>query len=162
AAPSRIMLKLPIRLTVTIFAKCASGIGPSLPTVLAAPPMPAQLTTPTSLPIPRAASIAAWPSASDVTSHLTNFALAPSLAACSLPSFSWTSAITTLPPALTMSSVVAPPRPDAPPVTTTTFPSNCMDCLLSRVGGPGRARPGPIGLQQRHHQQGHDVDDLDQ
>src|SRR5690606_35458929 len=167
AAPRRIMLKLPIRLTVTIFVKWGSGIGPSLPTVLAAPPMPAQLTTPTSLPMPSAASIAAWPSASDVTSHLMNFALAPSLAACSLPSLSWTSAMTTLPPALTMSSVVAPPRPDAPPVTTTTLPLNSMACLLwgfdclSRAG-PCRAWPGSAALQQGDDEQGDDVDDLDQ
>ena len=44
------MLKLPIRLTVITLAKTASGCAPSLPTVLTAGAMPAQLTRPISLP----------------------------------------------------------------------------------------------------------------
>ena len=44
AATSRIMLKVPIRLTRITFSKSASGIGPSRPTMRFAGPMPAQLT----------------------------------------------------------------------------------------------------------------------
>ena len=43
AAASRIMLKVPVRLTAMTFSNSASGIGPSRPTMRLAGPMPAQL-----------------------------------------------------------------------------------------------------------------------
>ena len=43
AAQSRIMLKVPVRLTAITFSKSASGIGPSRPTMRLAGPTPAQL-----------------------------------------------------------------------------------------------------------------------
>src|SRR5512137_2680451 len=51
SAARRIMLKLPIRLTVIVFVNVCSGCAPSLPTVLTAGAMPAQLTRPNSVPI---------------------------------------------------------------------------------------------------------------
>ena len=44
------MLKVPTRLTITVWVYSASGCGPSLPTVREAGAMPAQFTRPTSLP----------------------------------------------------------------------------------------------------------------
>ena len=64
-----------------------------------------------------AAATTALPSASMVTSHSTKRALAPSSRASAAPLSACTSAITTLPPLATIMREVAPPRPDAPPVT---------------------------------------------
>ncbi|MNY14193.1 hypothetical protein D3C86_1473610 [compost metagenome] len=119
AAASRIMLNVPIRFTRTVFSNEASGCGPSLPTVLAATAIPAQLTSPASRPSFSAASTAAWPSVSDATSHFTNWP--PSSSASAVPAASFRSAMTTLPPACASIRAVPAPSPDAPPVTMNTL-----------------------------------------
>ena len=68
-------------------ANMCSACAPSLPTVLDAGAMPAQFTRPMSLPIDTALATTAWPSASWLTSHLTNWAAAapPSSSASASP-----------------------------------------------------------------------------
>jgi hypothetical protein len=82
SAARRIMLKLPIRLIVITRVKSSSECAPSLPTVRAAGPTPAQLTRPISLPMAVALATAVRASDSWLTSQRTNAALAaPSSAA---------------------------------------------------------------------------------
>src|SRR5690606_37172209 len=150
AAASRIMLKLPIRLIWMTFVKRSSGWGPSLPTVLHGGPMPAQLTSPISSPISSAAATAAWASATAVTLQRTKRAGPPSWLANSAPSCWLTSAISTLPPSATIRSAVAPPSPDAPPVTMTTLPFTSIRSASVQ------------DAHQGNQKQRHDVDDLDQ
>ena len=92
------MLKVPIRLIVMTRVNDASACGPSLPTVFSPIAMPAQFTSPRSVPICPAASTTACASASLVTSHFTKRALAPSSRASASPLSACTSAMTTLPP----------------------------------------------------------------
>ena len=68
SAPSRITLNVPIRLISTTLRNASSGNGPSLPRVLIALPVPAQLITMRSGPSASAASSAAVTAASSVTS----------------------------------------------------------------------------------------------
>ena len=117
SAPSRITLNVPIRLISTTLRNASSGNGPSLPRVLIALPVPAQLTTMRSGPSASAASSAAVTAASSVTSVCAKVARSPSSSTASLPLMSST---TTCAPASSSRFVVARPRPEAPPVTTAT------------------------------------------
>jgi len=132
SAARRIMLKLPIRLMPITRAKRSSGCAPSLPTVLAAGPMPAQLTSPISLPIDCALATTALASASCVTSQRTKAALPPNSLASASPLSACTSAMTTLPPSRTNMRALPSPRPEAPPVTMNTLPvmSMVIDVLV--------------------------------
>ena len=82
--------------------------------------MPAQLTKPTSLPMDTAWATTAWPSASLLTSHLTN--APPNSLAMASPFSACMSAMTTLPPLAASMRAVPSPKPDAPPVTMKTLP----------------------------------------
>src|SRR6267154_1836930 len=126
-AARRIILNVPMRLMLITRENDASACGPSFFTVRSAMAMPAQFTKPCkALKFFSAASIAAWPSVSLVTSHLTNRALAPSCFASASPLSAWRSAITALAPASTSILTVPSPRPDAPPVTINVLPLSCM------------------------------------
>ena len=120
------MLKVPIRLTLMTRANAARACGPSLPTVFSPIAMPAQLMSPRNGPRASAASTAARPSASLETSHLTKRVAAPSSRASGSPRSAWTSAITTLAPCAASMREVAPPSPEAPPVTMNTLSLICM------------------------------------
>src|ERR1700712_1203718 len=95
----------------------SSGNGPSLPRVLTALPIPAQLTLMRSGPISSAMSRAADTDSGSVTLALANRARGPSSATTSSPLRSIT---TTDAPLSSRRLVVARPKPDAPPVTTAT------------------------------------------
>ena len=60
-----------------------------------------------------------------VTSVLMNRTPSPRRAAAALPVCSLMSAITAHPPEATIISTVAPPRPEAPPVTMIVLPASC-------------------------------------
>ncbi len=110
-AASRIMLKVPIRLMPMTRAKVASACGPSFFTVRSAMAIPAQFTSPCRPPKPfSAASTAAWPSASAVTSHFTKRAPAPSAFASASPLSAWRSAMTTRAPL--SASILTVPSPE--------------------------------------------------
>ena len=117
SADRRNTLNVPIRLTSTTFLKASSGKGPSLLSVLAALPIPAQLTLMRSGPIDSATSSALPTAASSVTLVSTNLARSPSAATASSPRRSIT---TTEAPLSSSRLVVARPSPEAPPVTTAT------------------------------------------
>src|ERR1700712_4906443 len=95
----------------------SSGNGPSLPRVLTALPIPAQLTLMRSGPISSARSSAADTDSGSVTLALANRARGPNSATTSSPLRSIT---TTEAPLSSRRLVVARPKPDAPPVTTAT------------------------------------------
>src|ERR687896_1420878 len=122
AAPMRIRLNVPIRLTVMTFWYVARACGaPSRFTVRSAQPMPALLTiTRSGAPESTAACTAAATSASADTSVLTK--MPPISSAMALPLSSLRSAITTLLPCAARSRTVASPRPLAPPDTTAETP----------------------------------------
>ncbi len=117
-AARRIMLNVPIRLMLMTRANWSSGCGPVLPTVREAGAMPAQFTSPASVPSEVAACTTAWPSVSEVTSQRTK--RPPISCASAVPAASFRSAITTLPPACASARAVPAPKPDAPPVTMNT------------------------------------------
>src|SRR6266545_2263082 len=115
AAPIRIRLKVPIRLMSMTLRYDARSCGvPSRPTVRAAQPMPAQLTTVRSgAPVPAAASTAAVTESSSATSVFTN--RPPVSAATAWPSSSLRSATTAVAPAAARRRATAAPSPLAPP-----------------------------------------------
>ena len=82
SAASRIMVKVPTRLTVTVRTYSSSGWAPSLPTVLAAGATPAQLTSPARGPSCNARATAACPSVSLATSQCTKAPPSSSASAC--------------------------------------------------------------------------------
>ena len=128
SAASRIMLKLPIRLTVMVLLNTASACAPFLPTVFSAGAMPAQLTRPISLPSETARATTAWPSASLLTSQGTN---APPMSWATIcPLSACISAMTTVPPCAASMRAAPSPRPDAPPVTMNTLPLMSMMFLV--------------------------------
>src|SRR6185437_12847528 len=136
SAARRAMLNDPIRLMLIVRANEARLCGPSLPRIFSPCTTPAQLTMPCSAPNALvAASTAALPLASSVTSVRTNIAAAPSSFASALPSRSLTSASTALPPPATTMRAVAAPKPDAPPLITNTLPRSSI--VLLRC--PGRS-----------------------
>ena len=102
--------------------------------------MPAQLTSPMSLPSFSAAATAAWPSDSELTSHFTK--TPPISAATFSPLSAFMSATTTLPPLAASSRAVPSPRPEAPPVTMKTLPAISMMLRLKEGVGKVR-RPAP-------------------
>src|SRR3569833_658805 len=126
AAPIRMPLKVPIRLTSMTFLYEARSCGePSRPTVRDAHPMPALFTTTRSgAPVATAASTAACTWASSETSTLTN--TPPISSARVLPRSSLRSAMTTLAPCPARSRAVASPSPLAPPVTIAAAPFTSM------------------------------------
>src|SRR6185503_9524801 len=180
SAASRAMLNDPIRLMLIVRVNEARLCGPSLPRIFSPCTTPAQLTMPCSAPNALcAASTAALPLASSVTSVRTNFADAPSSLASALPSRSLTSASTALPPPATTIRAVAAPRPDAPPLITKTLPRSSIVLLRCSIrsaaaararanAGAGRRRallflrleygrrrrhqPGQVGQVRRHDQ----------
>src|ERR1700733_13206062 len=141
-AASRITLNVPMRLTWITRVKDSSGNGPSLLVVRAAVPMPAQLTTIRGTPPARApaASSAASTSAGLVTSPAANATRGPRSPATAWPSEPGRSRMTTDAPASCSRTVVARPRPDAPPVTRAMFPAMFMNTygtdMSSSGGGP--------------------------
>ena len=142
-AASRMTLNVPIRLTWITRANTSSGNGPWLPTVRAAVPMPAQLTTIRGTPPARApaASSAASTSSGLVTSPGENAARGSMLAATARPSEPGRSRMTTdAPPACSLRAV-ASPSPDAPPVTRAMFPSMFMRASLPARAAPRAACP---------------------
>ena len=125
SAAKRIMLKLPIKLTVIVFVKTSNLWAPCLPTVFSAGAMPAQLTKPINLPIETALAITACPSASLLTSQATK---APPMSLATVWPFSTCiSAITTCAPCCAKARAVPSPNPDAPPVTIKTLPWMSMN-----------------------------------
>src|SRR6185312_16957134 len=180
SAARRAMLNDPIRLMLIVRANEARLCGPSLPSIFSPCTTPAQLTMPCSAPNALcAASTAALPLASSVTSVRTNFAAAPSSLASALPSRSLTSASTAFPPPATTIRAVAAPRPDAPPLITKTLPRSSIVLLRCPIrsaaaararanAGAGRRRallflrleygrrrrhqPGQVGQVRRHDQ----------
>src|SRR5688572_63673 len=132
-AASRITLKLPTRLMRTARSKLARTWGPFLPTTRSPGAMPAQLTTPCTPPKALAhRSTAASVCASSVTSVRRKRARAPSSWATAAPA-SFTSAISTLPPACASMRAVAAPSPEPPPATRNAWSWICME-LLGRSG----------------------------
>src|SRR5438876_3578052 len=137
AAARRSTLKVPVRLTAITRANSSSGIGPCLVTVRMAAPTPAHLThTCTGPERSTACSTAACTSSALVTSAGVKRAGAPSRRATSSPADPGRSRMTALPPFSTIISTVAPPRPDAPPVTSATAPASFMGRLHSQIGSP--------------------------
>ena len=124
SAAKRIMLKVPIRLTVTALVNTARECAPFLPTVFSAGAMPAQLTKPISLPMETALATTAWPSASLLTSQ--RMKAPPISLAMASPFSTCMSAITTLPPLAASMRAVPSPSPEAPPVTMKTLPEMSM------------------------------------
>src|SRR5579863_10245564 len=126
AAAMRMRLKVPIRLTLMTRWYGARSCGvPSRPTVRAAQPMPAQLTaTRSGIPVPAAASTAAWTEASSATSVRAN--TPPVSLATRLPPSSFRSAMTTVAPAAASARAVASPSPLAPPETIAAVPFTSM------------------------------------
>src|SRR5579875_1708898 len=125
AAARRIMLKLPIRLTLTTRAKSASGIGPSLPTMRAAGAMPAQLTRTRAAPcLARAAATAA---SALLASDTSQWSARPpvSFATASAPGM-FTSRTATLAPAFARYRAVSATSPEPPPVTIAACPPTSM------------------------------------
>jgi hypothetical protein len=134
------MLKLPTRLICTVRAKRARSCAPSLPSTFSPLAMPAQLTAPCSAPKrEQARSTAACASASRVTSQGLNTACSPSDAASASPASRLRSAITTRAPRPARKRAVAPPRPEAPPVTMKVCWSICMGFSSGGDGVDGRA-----------------------
>ena len=128
-AASRSTLNVPIRLTSMIFLNQSSGNGPSLPSVLAALPMPAQLTLMRSGPSDSATS-SAWPTASSIgdvggREHHALAELGHSFLALLQVDDDHLGA------RVEQRLVVARPRPEAPPVTTATASLICTDAFLS-------------------------------
>ncbi|SKU02154.1 Uncharacterised protein [Mycobacteroides abscessus subsp. massiliense] len=119
-------LKVPVRLTLTIFSNSASGNGPFLPTVLTALPMPAQFTVIRSEDSALARSTASVTAASSVTSAGANSTVSPRAASASVFAVGRSTAITRAPD-LARAVTVASPRPEAPPVTSALVPVICMN-----------------------------------
>mmetsp|Transcript_14182 Transcript_14182/g.42610 ORF Transcript_14182/g.42610 Transcript_14182/m.42610 type:complete len:235 (-) Transcript_14182:93-797(-) len=120
AAARRQTLNVPTTLTFNTSAKSSSLCGPFLPRTRAGGAMPAHDTATSRRPnAVRAASIAAWTSASSLTSPLAKIAEEPSSLATASPA-SDMSKMHALPPCLRKRSTVARPRPRAPPVTRAT------------------------------------------
>src|SRR5262249_14310193 len=162
----RIMLKVPIRFTVTTFTNDPSACGPSLPIVFSPIAMPAQFTNPWRPPkVLTASATAARPSASLVTSHFTKRAVGPSSFASGSPFSVCRSAMTTLAPPACSIRTVPSPRPDAPPATRNVLALRSMsrpfDCSDPLDDGGGRhpvpdahrlQAEGPAGrLEAREH-----------
>src|SRR5450830_315592 len=126
AAARRIMLKVPIRLTLMMRLKSSSGIAwPSLPTRRLAPPMPAQLTRMRAGPwAARAAASAASTLAVSVMSQAAAWAPTRLTSRMLTRAPSWASWRTT-----------SAPSPEAPPVTSAACPCNCM--VVSLLVGSG-------------------------
>ncbi|SKW39763.1 Uncharacterised protein [Mycobacteroides abscessus subsp. abscessus] len=141
-AASRIRLNDPIKLMPMTLEKmsseCAEAYWPSLPMVRPGQPTPAQLMRTRTGPSSLAASTAAIPSASLVTSVCTK--APPSSLARASPFSSWTSAMTTLAPCAASRRAVAAPRPEAPPVTIADTPLISMSrTITDRLVGSWRA-----------------------
>ena len=128
-------LKVPIRFTLTMAENFASGSGlPSRSMTLAGGPMPAQLTRIRALPLrPSASAMAFVTSSSSVTFTLWN--VPPMAFAFSVPRSSLRSKMATLAPFAASISAVAPPSPEAPPVTMAASPSICIRCVSSPCRG---------------------------
>src|SRR5262245_53360411 len=92
---------------------------------------------------------AASTSASTATSVCLYAAFAPSSRANTVPCSSFRSATTTRAPSATNRRQVAAPMPDAPPVTTATFPSRRPTLASERLLQRG-ARFGDGGLRLVH------------
>ena len=124
SAHNRSTLKVPVRFTAMTLLQTSIGKGPSRPRVFAALPIPAQFTLIWMvLKADTAASIPAFAESSSTTFTFAKTQLsAPSSATIACPASSFRSKMTTLPPAVAMRRVTACPIPEAPPVTTATFP----------------------------------------
>jgi hypothetical protein len=119
------MLNEPIRLMLMTLANSASGIGPSLPTMRAAGPMPAQLIRMRAGPfLARASATADSALAASATSHLT--AMPPVSFATFWALSILTSRMATLAPPAASARAVAAPSPDPPPVISAACPLTCM------------------------------------
>ena len=119
-----ITLNRPTRFTSTTKANFFKAVAlPSLSSTLQGEGTPAQLTLIWMAPnFCKVASIAAATDASLVTSVVVNKALStPSSATAALPASSLRSKIDTRAPLSTKYSAVARPKPEAPPVITTTL-----------------------------------------
>ncbi len=122
AAHRRSTLNVPIRFTSTIRRNISSGMGPSRPTVLAAPPIPAQLILICSPPnFCIAESMARCTLCSSVMSPACQATSPATLAAASSSRSSSRSNISTFAPLATSARVAASPRPEAAPVTNAVF-----------------------------------------
>ena len=118
---------------------------PSRPTVRAAQPIPAQLTTVRSgAPVATAASTAAVTESSSTTSVFTN--RPPVSAATALPCSSLRSATTGVTPAAASLRATAAPSPLAPPEMIAAVPLSFMAGSILR--GPGR-RPNRVRIRLR-------------
>src|SRR4051812_38544627 len=91
-----------------------------------------------SVPSSLAASTAACTDSADVTSVSQNSARSPSSFSSALPRSAFLSTITVVAPAPCRRRIVPSPRPEAPPVTSATAPSICMN---GTVVGFGRVLP---------------------
>src|ERR1017187_3710001 len=138
AAPIRIRLNVPIRLTSMTLRNDARSCGdPSRPTVRDAQPTPAQFTTVRSgTPCPAAACTAAATDPSSDTSVFTN--RPPDSAATVFPCSSFRSAMTTVAPVAASARATASPRPLAAPEMIAAVPFSLM----------GGAYFGPAGLTE--------------
>src|SRR6185369_12646142 len=144
------------------------AIGPFLPSMRAEMPTPAQFTSRLMPPsFWRAVSIAAFTSASEVTSQRMNVAAPPSSAAAAWPGPSCTSSTAARPPLATIRRATAFPRPEAPPVTTARASEIFMLRFLSSshaedaVAFVGRGRSVRCGVEReaQHAPCIHRVDD---
>ena len=112
---------MPIRLTLTTFAKYSSSCGPRARARRSAQPIPAQQTEIRSPPSACGGALDRGPTASaSVTSAATK--AAPISAASSSPRSGLRSAIVTAAPAAASARAVAAPRPEAPPATSAPAP----------------------------------------
>ena len=127
AAARRMTLNVPIKLIFIMRWNTSNGCGPSLPNTLDGAPTPAQFNAPFRLPkLLIAVAMAAFTSASLVTSALAKRACAPSCLAKASPCAAFTSTSTTFPPPLTMAWAVAAPSPEPPPVITNVLFGICI------------------------------------
>ena len=126
------MLNVPIRLILMTISKSCSGIGPVLEIVRPARPMPAQFTT--TRGVPSFSTTAFTPASADAASPTSTLQkIPPSSLAFFSPSSALRSKIATLAPLAASALAVAPPRPDAPPVTMAASPLTSMIFPLSSV-----------------------------
>src|SRR6516162_271196 len=151
SASKRIALNVPITFTSSTFWNGSSACGPSLVTVRCAQPIPAQFTAMRSAPNSATArSTAAWTWSALVTSQAQKIEPRPSSLANSSPLERGRSRIAMRAPAETSSRAVAPPRPEAPPVTSAPAPWICIDLgFLFEVGVAAHALLEPAPQQRR-------------
>src|SRR5215470_5771520 len=141
---NRMTLKVPIRLTWITWVNMARSCGPDLEMVRPARPMPAQFTTTRGAP---SLSVTDLTEASVLGPSATLvFRYSPPISlAFFSPSSSCTSKIATLAPAAASAEAVAPPNPDAPPVTMAACPLTFIVVLR----GSRAFLAGPLPLPSR-------------